>query len=347
MANTPDRIEEARGPRPDHRLRIRIPAEWRSEHPDETPEFSKPDAFQALLVCVAPYAPVIVTVAVRPAFGKGALGDHAARLCAAEGFEVAVRPAVCAGRPGVVCDGTQQSDMGPVRLRLYFFENAGTLWQVGTMAPAPLWTSVEPALAAVVESAELFGETPAAAAELALADDERALDPEEATNAWFRDQGVGLVPNVLRVERGAKCATVGAGAIEATFTVPFGWHVIDDGRRTLVFDTPKGIQVSLSARVHESRDPNEIFQAIFGGLQIESPSARGRGEEKWGLPCMIVEGLEIEGEALQQAYLLCDGSRPGLTIVTRVTATPADFGRAMKLAEVLLRDLAVMGAARV
>ena len=81
MATNPDRVEEARGPRPDHRLRLRIPNDWkRSELPDETPDFSNPNAFQALLVCVAPYAPVVVTVAVRP-YGEGALKDHAGRLC--------------------------------------------------------------------------------------------------------------------------------------------------------------------------------------------------------------------------------------------------------------------------
>ena len=335
---TNDRVEEARGPWPEHRLRLRVPAGWkRSELPKMTPDFSQDDAFQPLLVCVAPYAPVLVTVAIRPAFPAGALEEHAARLCAGEGYRVEVSPTIVASRVGVACDGTQDSDLGPVRLRLCFFEDAGTLWQIGTMAPEPLWTGVETVLTAAICSAELRGSVAA----LALADGPRALDPDEPVNARLRDQGVGLVPNVLRVDRAAKTAAVGAGAIEASFTVPFGWHVLDDGRRTLVFDEGNRIQVNLSARKMESRDPDELFEPIFQDLHRQSPGARGRGTETCGLPCMEVEGLVIDGEELRQAYLLCDGSRPGLAIVTRVTAVPRDYERAMNVAEVVLRSLQV------
>ena len=173
-----DRVEEARGPRPEHRLRLRVPADWtRSDLPEETPDFSRDDAFQPLLDCVAPNAPVRVTVAIRPAFPEGTLAEYAARLGAGEGDRFEVSPCIIASRVGVVRDGT----LGPVRARLFFFEDAGTLWQVGTMAPEPLWSDVETALTAAISSAELSGR-PATLTRAAAAtrDSERAMIVTEA-----------------------------------------------------------------------------------------------------------------------------------------------------------------------
>jgi len=157
-----------------------VPADWkRSDPPEETPDFSRDDAFQPLLVCVAPCAPVRVTVAIRPAGGTPA--EHAARLRGGEGYHVEVSPAIIASRVGVACDGTRDSDLGPVRLRLFFFEDAGTLWQVGTTAPAALWSGVETALTAVIASAEL-NERPANMRRPTAAprDVERAVNVAEA-----------------------------------------------------------------------------------------------------------------------------------------------------------------------
>jgi hypothetical protein len=89
---------------------------------------------------------------------------------------------------------------------------------------------------------------PTQAIDVALADDAASLDPDHPMNASLRDSGVGLVPRVIMVATREKFATVGAAAIEAMFRVPLGWHVIDDGRRTLVFDPDGSVRINLNLR---------------------------------------------------------------------------------------------------
>ena len=89
---------------------------------------------------------------------------------------------------------------------------------------------------------------PTQAVDVALADDTASLDPDHPINARLRDNGIGLVPRVIMVATRDKFASLGAAAIESVFRVPFGWHVIDDGKRTLVFDPGGSVQINLDLR---------------------------------------------------------------------------------------------------
>ncbi|MEO7651667.1 MAG: hypothetical protein ABIZ80_14470 [Bryobacteraceae bacterium] len=96
----------------------------------------------------------------------------------------------------------------------------------------------------------------------AKADEPNTLDPEHPINARLRDQGVGFVPNVLETDQEAKTAKLGAGALGAMIRVAFGWHVIDDGRQTLVLDPAGKIQIHLNVMRKDGRSIGQMLDEI-------------------------------------------------------------------------------------
>jgi hypothetical protein len=182
-------------------------------------------------------------------------------------------------------------------------------------------------------------DTPAQARDVALAEDAATLDPDHVINARLRDAGAGLVPRVLRIDADEQYAVVGAGAIEAMFHVPFGWHVIDDGRRTLVFDPVGGVQINLNLRPSPSHEITSLLQGIGDELARENPQALFMKLELMGMPCLAVRDLLIDGETLDQAYLARPSHREDLALVCRVTSDRDNMTRAVDTSEVILRSL--------
>lgn len=180
---------------------------------------------------------------------------------------------------------------------------------------------------------------PTQAAEVALADDASTLDPELEINVNLRNSGAGLVPRVLKVVDSEKYAVVGAGAIESLFRVPFGWHVIDDGKRTLVFEVKGNVQINLNLRSAAPAEIIPLLTSIGDDLAQENPQALFMKLELQGMPCLAVRDLLIDGEQLDQAYLARPSHREGLALVCRVTASRSQMTRAMNTAEVILLSL--------
>ena len=180
---------------------------------------------------------------------------------------------------------------------------------------------------------------PTQPADVALADDASTLDQDHELNARLRDNGVGLVPRVIGIATREKYAAVGASAIEATFHVPFGWHVIDDGKRTLVFDRADGVQINLDLRYTAPGGAEEMMSAVAQSLAEGSPQAQFLTFELMDMPCLAVRDLRIEGALLDQAYFFRPSHREGLTLVCRVTADRENITRAMNTAEVIIGSL--------
>jgi len=190
-----------------------------------------------------------------------------------------------------------------------------------------------------VEAGATFepNDRPTQAADVALADDASSLDPENPINANLRANGVGLVPRVIMEATRAKFATVACAAIEAMFRVPFGWHVIDDGKRTLVFDPDGSVQINLDLRSAGPNGHGALLEAIGGELARDNPQAQFMKLDLMGLPCLAVRDLTIDGEQLDQAYLVRESATRGdMALVCRVTADRANMTRAMNTAEVIL-----------
>lgn len=208
--------------------------------------------------------------------------------------------------------------------------------------PAP----AQEAAAAPAAPAATDESKPAAPAELALADDAETLNPEHPFNVRLRNGGAGLTPRVLETNVAEKYAVVGGGAIEALFKLPFGWHVIDDGRRTLVFDAKGKIQVNLSLR-RDGGDAKGLLRGLMAEAKKDQPQIDPLMVDfAADLPGLVLRNYRDGEDVLVQAFVVKHVRDDGLAHVARVTAKPDDMSQAMNLAEIILRSLGMAMATR-
>lgn len=242
-------------------------------------------------------------------------------------------------------------------MRILFLEDGRRLFTITCMAPEEIWAGAEAVFATMMESFrldEVHGasapleptatapEEAAKACDVALAGDAGALDEAHPMNVRLRDQGAGLVPRLIEVNAEEKYAVVAAGAVESVFHVPFGWHVIDDGRRTLVFDTQGRIQINLDLR-QTGGAIHALMERIEQEHEAHQPGIPHVHFHAAGLECLAFRGLQVGAEVLDQTFLLRNAHRDGTALVARVTAHEDDMGLAMNTAEVVLLSLRTMG----
>jgi hypothetical protein len=205
--------------------------------------------------------------------------------------------------------------------------------------------AVQPAEPSVL-AAQTADAKPTPAADLALAEDAATLDPEHPLNARMRDNGAGLTPRTLEMNPSEKYAVIGAGALVGTFRLPFGWHVIDDGRRTLVFDAGGKIQISLNLR-RDGGNGRAMLEQILAQAKSEQPQIDPLLVDfAADMPGLVLRNYQDGDDVLVQAFVVRHLRDDGLAHVARVTAAPDDMSRAMNLAEIILRSLAPVLVAR-
>jgi hypothetical protein len=183
--------------------------------------------------------------------------------------------------------------------------------------------------------------TPAAAA---LAEDAASLDPEHPVNARLRDGGAGLVPRVESVDTEARYAVLAAVAVDARFRVPLGWHVIDDTRRTLIFDAGGRMQINLDRRRREGRSDGEVLDGLLAEYRQGQPDIEFRRFDAGGFPCLALRNLRSGDEVLEQVFILKPSADATRALVARVTGSGDDIAFALGAAEVVLRSLEEISA---
>ena len=157
-------------------------------------------------------------------------------------------------------------------------------------------------------------------------------------NARLRDNGVGLVPRVLSVNAEEKYAVVGAGAVESIFRIPFGWHVIDDGRRTLIFDAAGRIQIHLDLRALTG-GIHDMIEALEQEHEQQQPGISHVHFHAAGFDCVAFRGMRVGEEVLDQTFLIREAEREGMALTARVTAKEEDMALAMETTEVVLLSI--------
>lgn len=334
------------------------PRSWRRlELPEEQAQFENPEFMLPLSVCMAPYGAVVHSIAVRPTFNDGAVTQWMKWLCEKQGIAMEPLHVVKVGDCGAVeGEGVQDTEAGRMRMRIVFLEDGQRLYTMTCMAPEEIWPSVRPQFERMVGSFRLdetrgstapiepVGAAPeemtaTQAADVALADDADSLDPEHPMNVRLREGGAGLVPRVLELNPAERYAVVGAGAVESVFRVPFGWHVIDDGRRTLIFDAGGRIQINLDLRRMDDGGVHGLMERIEREHEEQQPGIAHVHFHAVGFECLAFRGMEVGAEVLEQTFLLREARRQGLALVARVTASEQDMGLAMNAAEVVLLSL--------
>lgn len=343
------------------------PDDWvEAELPVEEHDFEKPTTCAPLAICHATFAALVFTVGARPAFADGTVAQWLEYLLREQGYQPSPPEAEALdAHQAAACWLTTLEDGTPVRQRVLAFEDGGRLLLLGVLAPRDLFGATEEKFATmlrsftlerpqgptfelapadrplekssffVMQKVETKGreEAPPAPPEPVVVDD--ALDPEHPTNARLRDNGVGLVPRILARDEASGFSTLGVGSLVMLVKVPPGWHAIDDGRRLLVFDGPGGTQINVRRYHRQGSTDEEILQLRLDAAHQEWPGVEHLRIELEGLPCLGLRNFEIEGEKLEQVYLLRSIGDDEV-LEARVTSTPEKIGAALDVAHPLL-----------
>jgi hypothetical protein len=346
----------------------RLPDGWIAhELPDEPTDFTHPTAFHPLAIVTAPYAALIFSFAARPAFDDGTLHDWAHYLLDANRLQPrAIGACTVAGVPALAGEAVQDSPMGPLLVRFAFLEDGGRLLNLTLTAPEALASTVSGAWFAMLESFTL--ETPRGSrlakddalpeklapastpppaqdaqdrggctfARFAKSDTAASLDPEHPINANLRSDGAGLVPNVIATDDSLRCATVAAGAITAFLSVPYGWHVIDDGRRTLVLDPDSKIQISLQLIPLEGRTWDGLLDEIDQQMRRDYPDPQFLRFDYGKIRALAARNISDGAQPLEQIHMLYPSHVETTVLRARVTTTPDETTNAGDLAELIL-----------
>ncbi len=175
------------------------------------------------------------------------------------------------------------------------------------------------------------------------------LAEDNTINTNLRNNGIGLVPRILEVDEEAGSATLGCGAIMAMVSIPLGWHIIDDGRRVLVFDKDSQVQVNFRL-VDEGVESANLIEQVLGHL---APSA---GEAKWmtmelgGMKTLAIRGLPIHQPGEEPVhvdqvfmYMPVPGRATGYCEI-RATSDIEKIEPVMDMVEVILGSMRFAGA---
>lgn len=332
------------------------PPEWAQlEIPTETPNFEDPGAFMPQAVLMSPVGAILFSVAARPAFADGSVIEWAQFLLKHHNMEFTqLMPGTLNGVQCIRAMATQASDAGPMQLAVAFFEDGGSIIHVTAMAPQQLWGSVEPMFNRMFDSF-VFIKTQGAShplvpsqtppirdtkfIHLALSDEATTLtDSDEKMNAYMRDNGIGLLPRVMKMNEAERYAMMACGSIMAAVPVPFGWHIFDDGKRALVFTADNAIQINLSVIPTGGMTIDQGMDQIVAGMLKEQPQVEHQRHIIEGMPMLAFKKLNINGEELTQVFIFRERpKREGYVFQTRVTSSDADMVRAVDLGGMIVQ----------
>jgi hypothetical protein len=158
-------------------------------------------------------------------------------------------------------------------------------------------------------------------------------------NANFRANGIGLVPLVVAANGNERRATVAAGAVTAQFDVPYGWHVIDDGKRTLIFEPSGKVQINLNLIPREGRNHAAILDVIEAQARQDYPNPEFMRMMDIGgkkIHALGIRNIVDGAQPLEQYHLLAPFRDATMVLRARVTATPDRATDACNLAELIL-----------
>lgn len=175
-------------------------------------------------------------------------------------------------------------------------------------------------------------------AQFALDDTPATLDPEHPTMVNLRERGIGFSARVLATNDDERRATVIASGIMARFDVPYGWHVIDDGRRALLLDPSNAVQINLSLFPREGRSDRDLVREIAEQVRADYPNPSLLEISGDGMVALGVRDIAVDGEAIEQMHIFVPAGDDDTALRARVTSSPERMVGAANLAELILRS---------
>ncbi|MBC8066097.1 MAG: hypothetical protein H7Y17_14790 [Chlorobia bacterium] len=165
------------------------------------------------------------------------------------------------------------------------------------------------------------------------------LDPEHKMNAYMRDNGIGLLPNVAALDIEDLNATFACGAIRAYVSIPLGWFIFDDGRRVLIYDEDSQVQVNLELGTGEGLTDVDIIEQVIAQHVNNIEGAEWRTMELAGMKTLATRGIPIMGEQVDQVYIVKPTPDPNTWVICRTTCLPEAIVNTMNMVEVILGSL--------
>ncbi|MGJ5820568.1 hypothetical protein [Paludibaculum fermentans] len=359
---------------------ISVPSDWTvHDLPLEDVDFSNPIAFAPLMVATSPVAVVALTVSARPAYDNGSVRDWVTYLLENNEIQMtAGGPREVGPLEGIMALGRQNQEGTWLDHRFFIFEDGGRLVNVNLMAPESIAGSFEPVWQAVMEYFKLSApkgqttpvsyvpppaeepqaapeveattqtpaEKPAGFARYALAEDTASLDPDNSVNTNLRESGQGLTPRIKAEDSEARKVTIAAGAIAALVDVPMGWYVMDDGKRTLVFEPTGEVQINLNVIPRFLRSADEILDNLQREADDSYDDPKVLRVSEGGLYGLSIRNIFDNGVEIEQLHLLRDGRNGSTMVRARVTATPGRMVDAANLGELILKSVSFPGFER-
>ena len=309
--------------------------------PAEEPNFEDPKYFVPLAAAVSPDGAGAFTVGARMAYSDGTLQDWLSFLCSEDNIEILTSREFSAdGMRGIRFDAVQRADGAVLLMRNLYIEDGGRLYAICAMANQANFEPVSEALAEITESfrpVEVKGPTGETDARAEPGLD--TLDQEHPTNRNLRDNGIGLVPRVVSVNREENYAVLAAAAVSATFRIPLGWHAIDDGRRTLLFHTGSDVQINLNRRRRDGSTDSDIFDDIEASYYKEQPDIQSLRLELGGMPSLAFRNFRSGDDLVEQVFLLRETADRDAVLCARVTAPDGKMSDALDTAETVLSSI--------
>ncbi|MCX6611257.1 MAG: hypothetical protein NTW74_10455 [Acidobacteria bacterium] len=351
---------------------ISLPRDWNViDLPEEEVDFSAPEKFFPLMIAATPWAAVMMSVAARPGFEDGSLQDWSLFLLNSQGIRpTAFMPSTIGNVQGLVGTGQQEQEGTLLEFRFAFFEDGGRLVYLGLLAPEAISASMEPVWKAAIDGFVLetvqgqnvpigpgAGISPPPPTETspeappakpftdedmgfyAKSDEATTLDPEHPVNARLRDQGVGFVPNIIELDAEAKTAKLGVAAIRALIQVALGWHVIDDGKRTMVLDPDGKIQINLSIIPKHGRSIDQILDEFQSEAEQSYPEPEFIRFANDGISALAVRNIAVNDEPIEQIHMMVDWADDSAMLRARVTSDPPSMRFAVDYADRILKSV--------
>jgi hypothetical protein len=177
---------------------------------------------------------------------------------------------------------------------------------------------------------------PTTYANVARAADASTLSADDELNQRLLTAGAGFSAPIV-TDHGAGCAaaTVSAAALQAVVTVPYGWHVLDDSRCTLVHDGDGGVQIAMSRRDRAGRSEHEFLLEFWREVRADAPAVEAQRVRFQATEALLMRNLPVDDELLAQSVLLRRAPRNQFLVV-RVTSVLEEHERALNTAELLL-----------
>ncbi len=312
-----------------------VPTNWQQMAvPDDQVDFADPGAFQAVAFFMAKFGAVVLTVSVRPAQGQDTGADWLRRACAQAGVQVSDPFEARVGGIAAVCAmGQQESEAGPMTIRVMMFARGGWLLNLLAMAPRDIWDAVAPTFDHMIGSVRM---TEPAEATLPLWPEgfvprqAPAFEPPAEAGgaavdlAGSREAAEQFLDALKRRDDAAARAMLVPEQTETT-NLP---SAEDEGERDFELGQPRaeGADALVDAKLRMTEpgatEPEELSLPVVlrrqeGAWKIDWDASVGRmlgvnlQEVAEGLGSAMAQGLQALGEGLQTAFSGPDGEAPG------------------------------------